>query len=970
MSMTEATAGTLTDEEPMTEGTPAIEIIDLPPLSDVTKTSTGGLDDEALYSKFLSGDMTFEDLMKELHKKTSTPLTAMKEERPARRRGRPPKPRAPPPSDFDSEREEATDPHFEPPDDEDYYPEAGTSRRRKRKNKHPSQRKRKWDLNVELANYLGEAERHLNTGEFAIAEEICRNIIKSAPGASAPFVVLADMFFRQGRREDSREALIANTGFLKLPLYPPITSIRVAPEDDDLRSRLMELLTASGKDKEALRVKLTALLTSKNPNVQRVYEDILEIAEEFYSMQDIGSCIRTYELAFDKLPYICSSRDQMRVIKLLEEAERPEETLRFFLKYWGASLLTADGKTVSPYKIPSSSSVMETVKRCECTEGMKLPILLKFLTLMVRFNLGRVVKDRIDSVATEKNVRYHYMALYDLAKVCKSTGLADLGLKIAKLLALHTKSRRIPKIICLLGDLQVECGQHQDALSTYRHVIGRLDPRCTEARLSLGNLLRRLGDEKAALEILQPSHLMSQPTTKTPSRPSTAAGLSSSMPKQNVDSNRLAYKADLDSSSHGSGSASDVEEDGDDGDEEDDEDIDYEEEEEDQDDEDDVSEALKLSDDSMSENSDDDDTSTPMVPSLDKNSDKHMLCNDPAAMRIAYERCRLLDSPSTWKAFLQDACHLLFSDVMQVYSCEKPGPGIMFQYFLSKDSPVENLGRLETLGSPETRVTGEDLWVLCLRVFDILLSHKEYVALDRVLAWASVLPYVVCEPHRRRHVAHLFTSVAFFLGHGEAAMEVLRQLEREFAHTNQFWNLLNLAITMSGELRLTRFLLRRVARDKNNLAASLMSCGDCMARGSSRYSIALLTDVRSRHPEVPLASLLLAICFLNLSVHRHIFSRHKSILQCIGFLSEYRRLRGECQEVYYNIARACHQLGLGHIAMTYYEKVLDMEPVGNTEEEKRLLDLKLEAAFNLQQYYRQSHNPNMARYITEKYLIV
>ncbi|KAL7056353.1 hypothetical protein AAHC03_021131 [Spirometra sp. Aus1] len=932
MSITEATAGTLTDEEPMTEGTPAIEIIDLPPLSDVTKTSTGALDDEALYSKFLSGDMTFEDLMKELHKKTSTPLTAMKEERPARRRGRPPKPRAPPPSDFDSDREEATDPHFEPPDDEDYYPEAGTSRRRKRKNKHPSQRKRKWDLNVELANYLGEAERHLNTGEFAIAEEICRNIIKSAPDASAPFVVLADMFFRQGRREDSRESLLQATernpkdsatwmrladfaeedGDLKTAITYARNAIRVAPEDDDLRSRLMELLTASGKDKEALRVKLTALLTSKNPNVQRVYEDILEIAEEFYSMQDIGSCIRTYELAFDKLPYICSSRDQMRVIKLLEEAERPEETLRFFLKYWGASLLTADGKTVSPYKIPSSSSVMETVKRCECSEGMKLPILLKFLTLMVRFNLGRVVKDRIDSVATEKNVRYHYMALYDLAKVCKSTGLADLGLKIAKLLALHTKSRRIPKIICLLGDLQVECGQHQDALSTYRHVIGRLDPRCTEARLSLGNLLRRLGDEKAALEILQPSHLMSQPTTKTPSRPSTAAGLSSSMPKQN---------------------------------------------------------ALKLSDDSMSENSDDD-TSTPMVPSLDKNSDKHMLCNDPAAMRIAYERCRLLDSPSTWKAFLQDACHLLFSDVMQVYSCEKPGPGIMFQYFLSKDSPVENLSRLETLGSPETRVTGEDLWVLCLRVFDILLSHKEYVALDRVLAWASVLPYVVCEPHRRRHVAHLFTSVAFYLGHGEAAMEVLRQLEREFAHTNQFWNLLNLAITMSGELRLTRFLLRRVARDKNNLAASLMSCGDCMARGSSRYSIALLTDVRSRHPEVPLASLLLAICFLNLSVHRHIFSRHKSILQCIGFLSEYRRLRGECQEVYYNIARACHQLGLGHIAMTYYEKVLDMEPVGNTEEEKRLLDLKLEAAFNLQQYYRQSHNPNMARYITEKYLIV
>ncbi|VDN13599.1 unnamed protein product, partial [Dibothriocephalus latus] len=414
-----------------------------------------------------------------------------------------------------------------------------------------------------------------------------------------------------------------------------------------------------------------------------------QIILEFYGMQDIGSCIRTYELAFDKLPYICSSRDQLRVIQLLEEAERPEETLRFFLKYWGASLLTADGKTVSPYKIPSNASVVATVERCEVSEGMKLPILLKFLTLMVRFNLGRVVRDRIDSVAVERNVRYHYMGLYDLAKICKSAGLADLGLKIAKLLALHPKSRRIPKIVCLLGDLQVECGQHQDALSTYRHVISRLDPRFTEARLSLGNLLR--------------------------------------LPSQ------LSLKTDLDSSSHSSGAVSDVEEEEE---EDDDEDVDYveEEEEEDQEDDDeDVSEALKLSDDSAAENSDDDDgdASAPMVPSLDKDSATHLLCNDPAAMRIAYERCRMLDAPSTWKAFLQDACHLLFSDVMQVYSCEKPDPGIMFQYFLTRDSPVENLAHLETLGSPETRVTGEDLWSLCLRVFDTLLSHREYRVLDR-----------------------------------------------------------------------------------------------------------------------------------------------------------------------------------------------------------------------------------------------
>ncbi|VDN10236.1 unnamed protein product [Dibothriocephalus latus] len=111
--MAEAPIRTLTDEEPSAEKIPAIEIIDLPPIPPIARTSTGTLDDETLYCKFLSGDMTFEDLMKELHTKTSAPLVVTKEEKPARRRGRPPKPRKLP-SDFESDREEAGGSQFEP----------------------------------------------------------------------------------------------------------------------------------------------------------------------------------------------------------------------------------------------------------------------------------------------------------------------------------------------------------------------------------------------------------------------------------------------------------------------------------------------------------------------------------------------------------------------------------------------------------------------------------------------------------------------------------------------------------------------------------------------------------------------------------------------------------------------------------------------------------------------------------------
>jgi general transcription factor 3C polypeptide 3 (transcription factor C subunit 4) len=40
------------------------------------------------------------------------------------------------------------------------------------------------------------------------------------------------------------------------------------------------------------------------------------------------------------------------------------------------------------------------------------------------------------------------------------------------------------------------------------------------------------------------------------------------------------------------------------------------------------------------------------------------------------------------------------------------------------------------------------------------------------------------------------------------------------------------------------------------------------------------------------------------------------------FPGRYATLRGCPQESYYNVGRACHQLGLNYLAVHYYEKAL------------------------------------------------
>lgn len=112
------------------------------------------------------------------------------------------------------------------------------------------------------------------------------------------------------------------------------------------------------------------------------------------------------------------------------------------------------------------------------------------------------------------------------------------------------------------------------------------------------------------------------------------------------------------------------------------------------------------------------------------------------------------------------------------------------------------------------------------------------------------------------------------------------------------------------------------------------------------------------------------------------------------FIFEYAKLSNHNQEAEYNIGRAFHLLGLTHLAVPHYEKVLSMKrnydgriqkrPVEDvykwplTEEEEEELeqqledefDLKSEAAYNLHLIYITSGSMSLAQILMIKYCSV
>lgn len=74
----------------------------------------------------------------------------------------------------------------------------------------------------------------------------------------------------------------------------------------------------------------------------------------------------------------------------------------------------------------------------------------------------------------------------------------------------------------------------------------------------------------------------------------------------------------------------------------------------------------------------------------------------------------------------------------------------------------------------------------------------------------------------------------------------------------------------------------------------------------------------------------------------------------------------ERQEAHYNMARTYHLLGLTHIALPFYSKVL--QEVHDSQATRE--DLVRDAAFNLQTLYVLGGNMKLARIISDMWLLI
>jgi general transcription factor 3C polypeptide 3 (transcription factor C subunit 4) len=157
-------------------------------------------------------------------------------------------------------------------------------------------------------------------------------------------------------------------------------------------------------------------------------------------------------------------------------------------------------------------------------------------------------------------------------------------------------------------------------------------------------------------------------------------------------------------------------------------------------------------------------------------------------------------------------------------------------------------------------------------------------------------------------------------------------------------------------------------------------------------------DLDDQNPAVLLS---IALCYIHHSLKRQSDNRHYLIMQGLSFMHEYRRVRErkgsrlqERQEMEFNFARVWHLLGLAHLAVEGYQRVLalgeqiqtEAQPLtgpadgsdivmGDTDGAPQggipfVEDFSREAAAALQNIFALSGDLESAREVTSRFLVI
>ncbi|KAJ7521433.1 hypothetical protein O6H91_19G054300 [Diphasiastrum complanatum] len=282
----------------------------------------------------------------------------------------------------------------------------------------------------------------------------------------------------------------------------------------------------------------------------------------------------------------------------------------------------------------------------------------------------------------------------------------------------------------------------------------------------------------------------------------------------------------------------------------------------------------------------------------------------------------------------------------------------------------------------------DDLYDLLLQTCKMLAVSKRYWEALEIIHHSLRLGRSLSS-EKRDELRALGAEMAYEARDVKYGYDCIQYMVRQRPYSLSMWNCYYRTVSRS-ENRVAKhhkFILQMRHKYPDCIPAMIIAGHQFQMISQPHGALREYLQAYKLQPEDPFINLCVGISFINLSLIARVNNRNQCILQGFSFLYKYQQLSKNSQESNFNLARAYHHVGLVHLAVTYYEKVLlhfeKDHPVmkvphedasggtssnhstlkANSDQQVGYRDLRREAAHNLHLIYKQSGATHLARQV-------
>ena len=359
-------------------------------------------------------------------------------------------------------------------------------------------------------------------------------------------------------------------------------------------------------------------------------------------------------------------------------------------------------------------------------------------------------------------------------------------------------------------------------------------------------------------------------------------------------------------------------------------------------------------------------------------SDPHIEIEDKTLdVRLAMLSCRLLHSQGRYQEFIESTKRIIFGFSREIVDSKKhhsslPHSRMWKSRFdalrYAATIPIDPSIKPVSASLHKSATTTEDLWDLYIKLCHVLVNQKMFEVFETVSIMSLVCPLFLYDQNKAVETEFICLCACIMNQNGHFAYGFMREHCVRNLESNRAWNTFCQIITISQDQRHNRFCLRLAMKHPDNHALGILNGHNALIAGSYKHALGEYVAALRVTPNDPLLSLLVGVSFIHMASQRFASKRHMLTIQGCAFLNQYLELRGECQEAYFNLGRAMHQLGLYSSAIEYYHRALSFASAITGEDE--IFDLTKEIAYNLNLIYISSGSYELASQISQSYLVI